>query len=122
MPLLWLGPDLIGVGGAFGASSAALGDPSAGQRPARAGARRSRCWATRPSCSRIPAAAAGGVRRGDPAGRTRACSAAGALAWVLLVAVMTQAGYAGNPRYLVAAAAVGCVLAGVGVACWWRRL
>ena len=34
----------------------------------------------------------------------------------LLVAVMTQAGYAGNPRYNVAAAAVGCVLAGVGVA------
>jgi hypothetical protein len=29
---------------------------------------------------------------------------------------MAQAGYAGNPRYLVAAAAVGCVLAGVGVA------
>ena len=29
---------------------------------------------------------------------------------------MTQAGYAGNPRYNVAAAALGCVLAGVGVA------
>jgi hypothetical protein len=30
--------------------------------------------------------------------------------------VMAQAGYAGNPRYLVAAAAVGTVLAGVGAA------
>jgi hypothetical protein len=29
---------------------------------------------------------------------------------------MTQAGYAGNPRYNVAAAALCCVLAGVGVA------
>jgi hypothetical protein len=29
---------------------------------------------------------------------------------------MAQAGYAGNPRYLVAAMAFGCVLAGAGVA------
>ena len=29
---------------------------------------------------------------------------------------MAQAGYAGNPRYLVAAVAVACVVAGVGVA------
>jgi hypothetical protein len=33
-----------------------------------------------------------------------------------MVAVMAQAGYAGNPRYLVTAAAVGCALAGVGAA------
>jgi len=45
--------------------------------------------------------------------------AAGAVAWVLIVAVMAQAGYAGNPRYLVAAAALGCVLAGVGAALMW---
>ena len=48
--------------------------------------------------------------------------AAAALAWVAIVAVMTQAGYAGNPRYNVAAAAIGCVLAGVGVAAIARRL
>jgi hypothetical protein len=34
---------------------------------------------------------------------------------------MTQAGYAGNPRYNVAAAALGCVLAGAGVAAIARR-
>jgi hypothetical protein len=33
---------------------------------------------------------------------------------------MAQAGYAGNPRYLVAAAAIGCVLAGVGTATIWQ--
>ena len=38
-------------------------------------------------------------------GRTRGWLAAGAAAWVAIVAVMTIAGYAGNPRYLVAAAA-----------------
>ena len=37
-----------------------------------------------------------------------------AAAWVVLVAVMTAAGYAGNPRYLVAAAALGAALAGAG--------
>ena len=49
-------------------------------------------------------------------GRIARLLAAAAAGWVLIVAVMTQAGYAGNPRYNVAAAAVGCVLAGVGVA------
>ena len=39
-----------------------------------------------------------------------------ALAYVAIVAVSAQAGFAGNPRYLVPAAALGCVLAGVGVA------
>ena len=40
--------------------------------------------------------------------------AAGALAWVALVALMTEAGFAGNPRYLVLAVALGCVLGGFG--------
>ena len=40
-------------------------------------------------------------------GRTARLLAAGALAWVAIVALMTTAGYAGNPRYLVAAAAIG---------------
>ena len=39
-----------------------------------------------------------------------------ALAYVAIVAVSAQGGFAGNPRYLVPAAALGCVLAGVGVA------
>ena len=42
--------------------------------------------------------------------------AAAAAAWIAIVAVMAQAGYAGNPRYLVAAMAFGCVLAGAGAA------
>ena len=48
------------------------------------------------------------------AGRDARWIAAGAAAWVAIVAIMTVAGYAGNPRYLVAAAALGAVLAGVG--------
>ena len=46
-----------------------------------------------------------------------------AVAYVLLVAVATFAGYAGNPRYLVPAIAVLAVLAGVGAAALpWPRL
>ena len=40
--------------------------------------------------------------------------AAGGLAWCLLVAGMTQAGFAGNQRYLIVTTAVVCVLGGMG--------
>jgi hypothetical protein len=36
-------------------------------------------------------------------------------AWLAMVALMTQAGYSGNPRYLMPVTAIACVLAGVGV-------
>lgn len=41
--------------------------------------------------------------------------AAFAAGWIALVAAMTEAGYAGNQRYLVAPAALLCVLGGVGI-------
>jgi hypothetical protein len=45
----------------------------------------------------------------------RALALAG-VAYVLIIAVTSQAGFAGNPRYLVPAEALFCVLAGVGAA------
>ena len=39
---------------------------------------------------------------------------AGGLAWFALVAVMTEAGFAGNQRYLIVTTAVLCVLGGMG--------
>jgi hypothetical protein len=41
---------------------------------------------------------------------------AGGLAWLLLVAVMTQAGFAGNYRYLIVTTAAAAVLGGIGAA------
>lgn len=38
------------------------------------------------------------------------------IAWLVLVAGMTEAGYAGNQRYLIVTTAVLCVLGGIGVA------
>jgi hypothetical protein len=42
--------------------------------------------------------------------------AAGGLAWFLLVAGMTEAGFAGNERYLIVTTVVCCVLGGLGAA------
>lgn len=114
VPLLWLGPDVIGIGGAASASRAARGEPSLGSAaledvPGLA------VLADAVTLLTIPAtlAALAAVIAGP---RVVRVLAAGAAVWVLLVAVMAQAGYAGNPRYLVAAAAVGCVVAAVGAA------
>ena len=52
-------------------------------------------------------------RRAEP--MLRALALAG-VAYVLIIAVTSQAGFAGNPRYLVPAEALFCVLAGVGAA------
>jgi hypothetical protein len=119
VPLLWFGPDAIGAGGAIGASDAALGRASVG----------SAALSDHPVLTvladavrqlTVPAtlAALAGVVLGPAAARWLGL---GALAWVVEVAVMTAVGYAGNPRYLDAAAAVGCALAGVGVATMGRR-
>ena len=120
VPLLWFGPDVIGAGGALGASDAARGVAS----PASA------TYADVPGLEvlvdfaelvTVPVLllAVAGAALG---GRTARALAAGAAAWVVLVAVMTQAGYAGNPRYNVVPAAFACVLAGAGVVELARRL
>jgi hypothetical protein len=119
IPLLWFGPDVIGAGGALSASRAAQGTPS----PGSAALADVPAWAlikdfvkllTWPAMVAAGLAVVMGERAAPGSGRVIRVLAAGAVAWVAIVAVMTQAGYAGNPRYLVAAAAIGCSLAGVG--------
>ncbi len=120
VPVLWFGPDVIGAGGAIGASHAARANASVG----------SAALSDHPALTvladavrqlTVPAALAAlaGVVLGPAAARWLGL---GALAWVVEVAVMTALGYAGNPRYLDAAAAVGCALAGVGVAAVGTRV
>jgi hypothetical protein len=60
----------------------------------------------------VLAAAALALRPGD---RTLRALALAAAAWLALVVAMTAAGYAGVARYMLPAAAVACVIAGVGV-------
>jgi hypothetical protein len=120
VPLLWFGPDAIGVGGAIGASHAALGTASVGsaalsKHPVLTVLTDAVKQLTLPVAL---AAVVGAVLGGAPA----RWLAALAVAWVVEVAAMTAVGYAGNPRYLDAAAAVGCALAGVGVAALGARV
>jgi hypothetical protein len=119
--VLWVAPDLLGTGGLASASRAARGEPSLGSAalesvPGLA------VLADFVDLLTIPAAIAalvaivvGPARRRGELRVVRGLGAA-TLLWVVIVAVMAQAGYAGNPRYLVAACAIGCVLAGVGAA------
>jgi hypothetical protein len=121
VPLLWIGPDLLGGGSGLGASDAARGEPSEGSAaladaPLLAVIGDALEIAGYAAALAAVAALARLSRRDDPAPARGAVGAlaAGALAWVGIVAVMTVAGFAGNPRYLVGAAAALAVLAGVG--------
>lgn len=112
VPLLWFGPDVIGAGGALGASHTARGVPSPGSAKLADAPFFAVLGDTATICT-LPAVLAAllAAALGGPLARRIFAAAA---AWVLLVAVMTVAGYAGNPRYLVAAAALGAALAGAG--------
>jgi hypothetical protein len=146
VPVLWFGPDAAGIGGAVLASEAARGEPSPGSAgladvpglavlgdaieiatvPGALAALAALAIAARRRGRRRPRGRAVGVAGGrgnDGLSRARRVDsglalalAAGALAWIAIVAVMAQAGYAGNPRYLVAAGGVTAVLAGAGAA------
>ena len=113
VPLLWFGPDVLGAGGALGASHTARGVPSPGSAKLADVPVRWPSWATPRRSARSPPWSSRCSPPGS-AGRWPAGSSLAALAWVVIVAVMTTAGYAGNPRYLVAAAALGAALAGAG--------
>ncbi len=116
----WLGPDVVWGAGALSAGEAARMSAS----PASA------VRADHPS-AQVLVDAVTGVGIAACAGaalaawRSPPARVLGALAvaYVVLVAIATLAGYAGNPRYLVPALAVLAVLAGVGAARLpWPRL
>jgi hypothetical protein len=117
VPVLWIAPDLAGGGGGLGASNAARGEPSEGSA-ARADVPLLAVLGDAATIAGVPALicalAAIVAVRGRPPARSVRAVAAGAAAWVAIVAAMTVGGFAGNPRYLVAAAAVISVLGGIG--------
>jgi hypothetical protein len=113
LPILWFGPDLTGSGGALGASDAALAY-AAPASAANAAVPVLEVWRDVGGLLTVPVlvAAALGVWLG---GRTERMLLGMACAWVLIVGVLSQAGYPGNPRYNVPAAVIGCALAAAGV-------
>lgn len=117
---LWFGPDLLGAGDALeGARRAREGT---GSPPVEALEVLGRAAELVPALLWAGALAAGAlafaaVRTGSDSARERAIAvlAAGALAWIALVAVLAAAGYAGLPRFMAPAATIACVLGGVGL-------
>jgi hypothetical protein len=108
IPLLWLGIPALG------------GDPLAASATATSTAGETSPWTALRHGLELPpwpvwplAVAALALR---PRDRTMRLLAAGAVAWLALVVAMTAFGYPGVGRYMLPAAAVACVLAGVGVA------
>jgi hypothetical protein len=122
IPVLWFGPELWGSGQPFRASSRATNpNPGSAAYAAHPGLEVARRFLAR---AVIPLQAATLVAAGYAAlawwrsrreGATLALLGIG-LAWIALVAFMTEHGYAGNQRYLIITTAAICVLGGVGMA------
>jgi hypothetical protein len=113
----WFVPDLVGSGNPFEGAERARG--LEGGAPADAAEVLGRAFDLVPLALWPLAALAAAIPIG-PRPLVVRVLAAGALAWIALVAVMAVAGYAGLPRFMAPAAAVVCVLAGVGAAGAWR--
>jgi hypothetical protein len=120
--LLWLGPELWGSGNALRAAerannpnpgSAAFADHPGLEVLERFDART--VWALEVAALVGIAVAAVAWWRRRAQGAILALAGIG-VAWLALVAGMTEAGYAGNQRYLIVTTAVLCVLGGIGVA------
>ena len=113
----WLLPDALGQDGLFAASDIARKTASPGSAQLEAVPGLAVLWDAVVQLTVVALlAAVAALVPWRRASRTVRAMALAALAYVAIVAVSAQAGFAGNPRYLVPAAALGCVLAGVGVA------
>jgi len=62
-----------------------------------------------------------GPRAADPVAGAALTAALG-VAWLVLVAAMTEAGYSGNARYLIPAVALILVAAAIAIGLLWQRL
>lgn len=116
LPLLWLVPEWIGSGQPFGAGAQARSEPSWSL------SRLDHPWLEllgRAHQTLGPALEAGLLAALVLAWRRRRgvelALGGVAVAWIALVAVMTQSGFSGNPRYLLPATVIACLLTGVAL-------
>jgi hypothetical protein len=122
LPLLWFGPELWGSGDALRASTRAnepnRDSPAFADYPFLEVVGRAAMLLLPPFgllfLGGLLGAARAWLRRRDEG--VTLVLALGATAWAALVAVMTEAGYSGNQRYLVVWAGLASVVAGVALA------
>jgi hypothetical protein len=117
LPALWIVPDWIGSGDPLGAGRKASSEPpwslAVKDQPWLAALERMHRVAGVPLELGAVAAGALALRRRD----RRVLALLGvALAWIALVALMTEAGFSGSTRYFVPAVVIASILTGVAVA------
>jgi hypothetical protein len=117
----WLLPDALGTEGLFAAGTTARKTASEGSAQLAGVPFLAVLWDAVEQLGVVAAPfALAALVPWRAAGPARRALALGGAAYVLIVAVSAQAGFAGNPRYLVPAEALFCVLAGVGAARFGR--
>lgn len=118
LPFAWLGPDLVAAGDPFRSSERARvpnpGAPALADDPALESLRRALALAPTIVWAGLVLAVVGVARRELP--RLAVLPAAAGLAWIGLIAAMSEAGYSGEPRYAMPGIALLAVAAGPGVA------
>jgi hypothetical protein len=116
-PALWLGLDWAGSGDPLHSSSTATeateGSAAHASVPALEVVRRAADAVIVPT---LVLAAVGLVEAARRRDRRVLAIAALAIAWIVVVAIMAEAGFTGTRRYLAAPAAAICVVSGVGLA------
>jgi hypothetical protein len=112
VPAAWFVPELAGSGELLRSTERAR-IPNPGQ-PATADVPAFETLATAASVVLLPSALLALASRG-----AGALPAAAGAAWIAVVAAMSQAGFSGEPRYLVPGAALIAVSAGAGAARLW---
>lgn len=128
LPLLWLGPEYLGSGDFFRAASRAANpnanSPAFKKHPALTVLENARPVIFTPG--KIGVLLALGLAVWESRRRRRPTLALviglAAGIWLVTVAVMTQAGFSGNPRYLIPAIGLLAVLAGAGWGWFAARL
>jgi hypothetical protein len=115
VPLLWLVPELWGSGDLLRSSQRAQipepGQPALADRPALDTLEGFATMVPLPVLVLALAGTAFALARRE---RVPLALAAATTVWVTLVAAMAEAGFSGERRYLLAAAAFACVLGGLG--------
>ncbi|MDQ3648031.1 MAG: hypothetical protein M3433_05520 [Actinomycetota bacterium] len=117
LPALWLVPEWIGSGDPFSAGKQARSEPawslSHQDHPWLAALHRSAGLMLHP----LKLCALFGLVWGIHRRNWAIIAMGGAVAfWLVLVSIMTQGGFSGNPRYFLLAVGLTTVLAGIGVA------
>jgi hypothetical protein len=123
--VLWFGPELWGSGNPFRAGERAR-DPNPNaitfaDFPAWEAIKRAFEMTPTPAEIGFVALVAGWAAGWWRARRTAAIALA-AVAWLAIVAAMTEAGFSGNARYMIAPVALTCVAGGVGFGMACARL